>query len=159
MLFEPSILNLDHTEEISVGVFEDHIIRVRRVPPWMAGCTERDQAVHFAQLIGRVQIQVKPTSPSRTPGWGLIERDAGPLPTRILQNDKAFSGMPNDVVQRCLPELFHALELVAHDYDRADPNIVGFPMRIAHEIIGHDCHCSRAPKFGTAPGQRQGASD
>jgi hypothetical protein len=36
---------------------------------------------------------------------GLDERDGGSLPTRIFQNDEAFSGMSNDVMQRCLPEL------------------------------------------------------
>jgi len=54
-----------HAEKIAVGIFQDHEVTVGSISPRVARGPQRQESLHLALAVVRVEIQVQPTALAR----------------------------------------------------------------------------------------------
>src|SRR5438132_11788686 len=118
--------NLDHTEEVAIGIFQNDIVITRCVPPRIASRPDLDQPSHFVLLVVCVQVEMQSAPFARALVRILVEGHIGSPPLWVTQNHPpALRRLFGEVVEGFLPERQHLLELVATDDDRPDLQLAG----------------------------------
>ena len=121
---------VDHAEEITLRVSEDHEIFTGLAGP-VDGGAEVKQSFDFSFWFVRVEVKMQ----SAPVGLHLVDGYVGPFSCRVLQDNERVSGggrPPRSVTKRLLPEDHHSSEVVAVNHDGPD----------AHGTILHDAHDS-----------------
>ena len=81
-----TIRTLNHTEEVTVWIFEDHKVAVWPVSPRITSRSERYQPLHVGISIAGVEIEMQSTSLARAPCGNTVQGHVRPFAPVVSEN-------------------------------------------------------------------------
>ena len=152
-----SARDVDHAEAVALGVGEDHVVGVGRLPvPVDLGRPEADEALDLGGLVLGVEVEVDPGRDMDLRA-DAVERDVGSVAGARPEQREALVvaalRAARHVVERRRPERLLALEVVDADDDRADADHPG--QRSSKTLSSRGRRASPGAAFGCPGGVRR----